>query len=1199
MSDCKNINPLQRTGTSQYKRVLQALLPDSAKTDERTYADLILFAREYASYLNYYDRTVKINDKPENQINGDWQPLMKMDISVTLAGLALENVKDYFDYIKYCYDSVLKATTLPAQQGYYTSLLNFLISLVHHLDEEGSQLPADFAFSTWLHISIKSRLLDNYVRLMAYHEESVVNGMIDPAVTFFGDQPPYPIRKIADLKTIPLSQIDWPLPGILPVVPIEGTTPGDMIRNTVTHGLFTGTIENLLKGYAAIVNTSAKYLDQTLQSFPTHSPHYALYISFIKLFRVAQNRLNDFTDRHLKFYYQDVLRLHTHPAVPDQVYLIFELQKNINQHLLTQGSLFKGGKDAQARDKIYSLTGDLVINQGIVTSIQSVLRPPDASGDPTLRPLLAAPVTNSADGTGKPLKTTDKSWFPFGDPEVIQEGTIGFSIAHPMFFLKEGVRFIWLGLALSNTTALSSINLTQEFSIRITGEKGWYTIAPLAVFLLSNTLDFFIVLPQDAPAFISYDEKIHAAGYNVSLPVMEILVHNQSGQKNYIDLLGSQVISSAFVYVGVQGIKDLSIQNEVGSMDPSKPFQLFGPAPHIDSEFIIGSNEIFLKNQFAKVSATATIQWDKTDQLVYDSSSSSSNYQLFTEKKIGIEYLQDGIWQPAAEEATQKLLAHVHTPYLGLTLHTPPEQTIDLILPKFTSAVDFGANPPYSIVSKNGFMKIYFQGPTDFGHNDYIKRFMQATLQGSGAIIPDEPYTPTVKSMSVNYWATAFIDLNISDPAQMTDQNGYFYHLIPFGHALQHKSFLGATASIPLLAPFLNEGELYIGIDQFNPDQSLSLLFKVSEGSADPNLNEQTVTWSYLALNNQWIAFDTNSLIDGTNNLTRTGIIQFPFPDDATATNSLMSKQLFWIRGTVQKDTAAICHIISVQAQAATAILTDFYQAGVGFTDVLPASTISKMLVSDSSIKTISQPYASFGGKVAESDPDFYTRISERLRHKNRSITIWDYERMVLKQFPQIYKVKCINHTKIGSTIGSGDNEFAPGYVLVVPIPDLTGLNAIDPLRPQTPLGTIVEITKYLQTLISPFVRLQVKNPRFDEIQLDFKVKFFDPNGAFYHDQLISDLEEYMSPWAFGGSQEIEFGGKISKSVLLNFIEHRSYVDYITCFKMYLIVDGIKSGDLEEAEASSSRSVMVSYKGDPKNGIPKHYIDFTNPDCNC
>ena len=58
-------------------------------------------------------------------------------------------------------------------------------------------------------------------------------------------------------------------------------------------------------------------------------------------------------------------------------------------------------------------------------------------------------------------------------------------------------------------------------------------------------------------------------------------------------------------------------------------------------------------------------------------------------------------------------------------------------------------------------------------------------------------------------------------------------------------------------------------------------------------------------------------------------------------------------------------------------------------------------------------------------------RISERLRHKGRAITRFDYERITLEQFPEIWKVKCINHTLgLANTTYQKDLELAPGFVL-------------------------------------------------------------------------------------------------------------------------------------------------------------------------
>jgi hypothetical protein len=48
---------------------------------------------------------------------------------------------------------------------------------------------------------------------------------------------------------------------------------------------------------------------------------------------------------------------------------------------------------------------------------------------------------------------------------------------------------------------------------------------------------------------------------------------------------------------------------------------------------------------------------------------------------------------------------------------------------------------------------------------------------------------------------------------------------------------------------------------------------------------------------------------------------------------------------------------------------------------------------------------------------------------------------------------------------------------------------------------------------------------------------------------------------------------------------------------MYQIIDGIKSKDIEEAIASTSRSVFVSVKsGDPVNA---HKISFIEAECEC
>src|SRR5687768_9788227 len=82
-------------------------------------------------------------------------------------------------------------------------------------------------------------------------------------------------------------------------------------------------------------------------------PHYALFLAFLQLFKIAQDDLNRITGKHLDFYYREVLQLEERPALPDQVFIIFNLAKHVSQHLIQKGTLLKAGKDASGKELIY------------------------------------------------------------------------------------------------------------------------------------------------------------------------------------------------------------------------------------------------------------------------------------------------------------------------------------------------------------------------------------------------------------------------------------------------------------------------------------------------------------------------------------------------------------------------------------------------------------------------------------------------------------------------------------------------------------------------------------------------------------------------------------------------------------------------------------------------------------------------------
>jgi hypothetical protein len=168
-------------------------------------------------------------------------------------------------------------------------------------------------------------------------------------------------------------------------------------------------------------------------------------------------------------------------------------------------------------------------------------------------------------------------------------------------------------------------------------------------------------------------------------------------------------------------------------------------------------------------------------------------------------------------------------------------------------------------------------------------------------------------------------------------------------------------------------------------------------------------------------------------------------------------------------------------------------------------------------------------------------------------------------------------------------NEIAPGHVSIITIPSLLNKNAIDPLRPYTNRSDLEKIKNYLQQYISCHVKLHVENPQFEEVRVEMKVKFLTGmDETYYSNKLKDEITLFLTPWAGESAIDIEFGGKVVKSAIINFVEERPYVDFITDVKMYHDKqDG--SGEMDGSDeilASRPWSILVSAPAKEHSIIP-------------
>lgn len=1231
---CHKKNSLIRNGTNQWGRFLKALNPDSVKVDGRTAADMVMFAKRLSEEIKFYDK-----DNAES--DGHWKPFFGQNLTAILAQCETLPVQSFRRFSQDLRGFLLAdPKRSKTQLRHHFQLLFFLpVVLLRELGELYESLPRDHALRSFI-AKVVIRDIDIPLRdLFSFYKGALPDfGKVfgDEALqtsqfnTTFDEQNsriqlPSVVTERITLWTGKMSVIgkvapppdveEW-LQGIHPAgwTSLYDTTTKDpkpyresagklyhQIYDALTYNLVTKAFERLFQALERVSRESSQHFNANLTTFDNHPPHYALWLTFLRLFSFSQAHLNTLTTRHLDFYYSDILQLPLRKGEPHKVHVLFELNKNSPHHLLSsEDTFFKGGKDDLGHEVSYQLDEDIVINRAKVTTLKSLYIPVLPFEGSRVRHPFAASVTNSQDGIGEPLLKDHPHWKPFGPLQAQPDARIGFAIADKQLFLREGHRTIDVKVTFDSDLPLN--DFPSAFKASLTTEEGWFDLydqvdpndleaAILEVNVESKTeVHFIITLKGEDPAIIPYDPAIHEDGFSVSDPVLKMeYSFGQHHASEVFTSMGGRSVQNIELSVQVSGVRQVTLQNEFGQVDASKPFLPFGPIPQKNSSLTLGSSEVFSKKLR---DLTFHVEWEtefdankffpskrsarkflKTDEMSWLGPSKGSSDNRIPTK---IDYF--GTSSPPASSAYTVEYLHLKNGQwespsgakaLGLfqkdwSISAPQ-------LDEFSDSISQTLeNDPYTNSSSTGFLRLELK--RDFGHKAYSSEYTVALINLANGVpntfLPDEPYTPKMKGFTLDYATQAI------SPAK-------FFHLHPFGF----KEI--ADGPNQLFSELSHEGALYIGVKDLEPPQRLSLLFQTVDGSANPLKPENTLEWAYLR-DNEWMSFEGQEVDDKTHNLTGSGIIGLAVPEEANTTHTILPSGLFWFRMAVKEHADALNDLLSIDAQAATVTFYPQNNDPQFLSRSLEPGTISKLKVSQGAVKKISQPYPSFGGKSVETREHYYVRVSERLRHKDRASTMWDYEHLVLEHFSNVYKVKCINHTELCRDLNQSviaDNELRPGHVLVVPIPFVTPGTAMNPLRPFMDKKTITAIDRFLRTRISPFIQLEVQNPKIEEVQIHCQVAFTEKiaDKAFYKQELEQAIIRYLTPWAYGEGVEISFGGRWHKSAIINFVEEQDYVDFVKNFEMYHKTDIEQPDnswtkiDQEAIEATTARSILVSH----------------------
>jgi hypothetical protein len=1133
MTNCSSKNPLQRDGTSQQQRTLKALLPGYIPVDERGLDDLKTFAIKYAEEIQYFDQN--------NIEDGNW-----LDFFDKNANSTEYNTPHYALFItflklfKYAQDEMNKITK---------KHLDFFYRDVLQLKENDAVPDQVFLiFELAKHVKAKKHLLKKSTKLKAGKDSE-------------GNNLTYKLVSDMTLNIASVSEMKAVFSNVNDIHTKLQKYPKD------DHRIYASTVANSIDGKGAALGA-----DKSWRTFGT--------VKFPNIKKPGDTQFTadrDQADIGFAIASPNLFLAEGERIVTIELYFSSDTTfiENISDSELFDAfevmfSSEEGWIQPLWEQSTYIVDGvvDQIVEHRILDFLNAVTTPEEIAGtEPQEGPVYDDPTAGR--GYGDQLKDYD----------------IGLSVAAEIIRVRDEDH----GGQFEEISQIRAVKYVGQDKINDLAYTFSYPHNSTKADRVGNKIIIKRTITKAQEAIVAYDKEKLLDPFDTKWPVAKILLNKKYLHNPYIySNLKDLTLKHIDLRVDVREVRDIIVQNDQSVLDPGKPFQPFTNRPQLGANYYIGSWEAFQKSLS---SVNIDLKWHGLPSDTKGFGDYYKNYVVGngarnnTSFQANIALLDKKVWKNLTPTSI-KLFDNVDDEVLKADNFIKITNTAGDTIGDVKRDHELKKLKKYDQKSQKGFIKLILKG-ADFGHKHYHVSYTSAVLTSLATDVappvddysgdlPNEPYTPELEEVWLDYVAKERIMMIKVDEDDYKNRIEQYFHVHPFGVGEIDRQ----EDKNNLLPQYLEEGALYIGVKDINPPENLSLLIQILEGSSDPDLLPPSVTWSYLT-KNVWKKFpDANILSDSTKGLITTGVVKFDIPTTATKNNSILTNGIYWLRAAVQDRAHGIPHLVDIKAQAVAAVFEDDNNAPNHLSTPLQPGTIGKLLKSDSSVKKIEQPYTSFDGKVKEESSAFYTRVSERLRHKQRAITIWDYERLVLQQFTSIYKVKCLNHTRFTGTLET-ISEAAPCHVSMIIISNVRNKNAVNPLKPRTSLVLLNQIQEFLTAIKPPYIQLHINNPVFEEIKTEFKVRFHRGyDKGLYETILINAIKQYLSPWAYESGSDLVFGSKIHKSMVLNFVEQQEYVDYITCFSMFHIVPGDANNDptkdVDEAIASSSASVLGS-----------------------
>ncbi len=1145
--------------TSRADRSHAALRPAYFRVDERTPQDLVEFAAKYFRLIAFHNS--------QGRIDGDWSPFFENDPVVALFLIRSYTAKglrkkyaQFFRKLSRSVNAEYREETLKKiTQDILTSLRkteSYFVSVAPFRDFH-------LRFGNLIRLRL-SKVLAQFVQI-----ESVLAGL-DGAP---GKKPQYNYRQEFSPEWFE-AEVSSTLPEQKEELLLYLTRAADE------------QVYNLFYSLKELRADAGDYLDKQVKESGEIKAHIALLLTFFDLFRLAQDKLNTFTGRHLDYYYDSVLNIRKLGRTYGEAYVVMKLAEAAPEQELKAGTLFPAGTGKNGEDLLYALKEPLIVNAATIQRMIGV-ECNHAWEEKSLLPEQPFPFKSYFQAGPGHLPSFPKDvnvqsqGFGFAasakilaQPEGDRKFSFCFTFTHESFreFLSSCRNVLEERKPHENEyeaarPEIEKLNdlLRNTLKISCSVPDGWHEIpAEKADFFFGNfsdcRLQIDVLLETSAPPVGPVADETYAHSFAQQLPVFRFLLHNDLSP--VYTLLRLPVIEKTVIETEVNGIRNLLLRNDFGPVVPGAPFEMFGPQPRPGASFFVGHPALLYPLYDLRV----TLEWSGLPVVSGGFAEHYRGYDYIRDNstfKALVSTLRSNRWMPPESRPMIDLFQDAPGGDKSISritrLNNFDLDTLELDRPE----APLTGPGPFTGTDIAGFIRLEFcYPPNGFGHADYpglINKVSQEMSRRKKEIVPlpNEPYTPTLKNV--------LLDFKTRQEIHFGEDGNYFYQLYPYG-----KESCGA--GIKRLLPFFNDGStLLIGFGNVEDNSTLSLLTKINDSvsAVAPGIPE--VRWSLLE-RGEWITLSPKAFIsDETSKLKRTGITRFMFPDITTGDGLLHDPSLTWLKAESINGVPFLPLIAQLYTQAGTIHL----HSGEPAEAILPAFSVKALADNNAAIEFVMQPYPSAGDRPEEEHEDWHCRISERLRHRGRAITSWDYEHLTLQEFPEVQMAKCISHV-------SGSNLKAPGNVIVAVLPSTDHTGDLSRQGLFT-LEKLEKIAVFLEKIAPGGVKVSVQNPQYEKIRVKLRVKFAEGyDEVFYSRQLDADISSFLDPWKEGSGLQARFGVSVSGFTILNYIENLYYVEFATNFNVFHVVKdkvinlGSMAAGVTEIVPSTPVSILIS-----------------------